>query len=72
VVFLDEPTAGLDPAARRMTWDHVRELRGQGVTVVLTTHLLDEAEELADRVAIVDRGRLVALGTPRRAHPHQP
>jgi ABC-2 type transport system ATP-binding protein len=64
VVFLDEPTAGLDPVARRMTWQHVRELRGQGVTVVLTTHLLDEAEELADRVAIVDRGRLVALGTP--------
>ncbi|MFP5310433.1 MAG: ABC transporter ATP-binding protein [Actinomycetes bacterium] len=64
VVFLDEPTAGLDPAARRMTWDHVRELQGEGVTVVLTTHLLDEAEELADRVAIVDNGELVALGTP--------
>jgi ABC-2 type transport system ATP-binding protein len=64
VVFLDEPTAGLDPAARRLAWDHVRELRDQGVAVVLTTHLLDEAEELADRVAIVDRGRLVALGTP--------
>jgi ABC-2 type transport system ATP-binding protein len=64
VVFLDEPTAGLDPAARRATWEHVRELRADGVTVVLTTHLLDEAEELADRVAIVDRGRLVALGTP--------
>ena len=64
VVFLDEPTAGLDPAARRMAWDHVRELRDDGVTVVLTTHLLDEAEELADRVAIIDRGRLVALGTP--------
>ena len=64
VVFLDEPTAGLDPAARRMAWNHVRELRDDGVTVVLTTHLLDEAEELADRVAIIDRGRLVALGTP--------
>jgi ABC-2 type transport system ATP-binding protein len=64
VLFLDEPTAGLDPAARRLTWDHVRELRSDGVTVVLTTHLLDEAEQLADRVAIVDRGRLVALGTP--------
>ncbi len=64
VVFLDEPTAGLDPAARRVTWEHVRELRGEGVTVVLTTHLLDEAEALADRVAIVDRGRLLALGTP--------
>jgi ABC-2 type transport system ATP-binding protein len=64
VVFLDEPTAGLDPAARRLTWEHVRELRDRGVAVVLTTHLLDEAEELADRVAIVDHGRLVALGTP--------
>jgi ABC-2 type transport system ATP-binding protein len=64
VVFLDEPTAGLDPAARRLTWQHVTELRAGGVTVVLTTHLLDEAEHLADRVAIVDQGRLVALGTP--------
>jgi ABC-2 type transport system ATP-binding protein len=64
LVFLDEPTAGLDPAARRQTWAHVRELRADGVTVVLTTHLLDEAEELADRVAIIDRGRLLALGTP--------
>jgi ABC-2 type transport system ATP-binding protein len=64
VVFLDEPTAGLDPAARRRTWEHVRELQAAGVTVVLTTHLLDEAEELADRVAIVDHGRLIALGTP--------
>jgi ABC-2 type transport system ATP-binding protein len=64
VVFLDEPTAGLDPAARRLTWSHVRELQQAGVTVVLTTHLLDEAEELADRVAIIDQGRLVALGTP--------
>jgi ABC-2 type transport system ATP-binding protein len=64
VVFLDEPTAGLDPAARRLTWEHVRELQADRVTVVLTTHLLDEAEELADRVAIIDRGRLIALGTP--------
>lgn len=64
LVFLDEPTAGLDPAARRRTWEQVRSLQRHGVTVVLTTHLLDEAEELADRVAILDRGRLVALGTP--------
>lgn len=64
VVFLDEPTAGLDPAARRTTWDLVGELRADGVTVVLTTHLLDEAEVLADRVAIIDRGRLIAEGTP--------
>jgi len=64
VVFLDEPTAGLDPAARRATWEHVRHLQERGVTIVLTTHLLDEAEELADRVAILDRGVLVAEGTP--------
>jgi ABC-2 type transport system ATP-binding protein len=64
VVFLDEPTAGLDVAARRMTWEHVRHLQRRGVTIVLTTHLLDEAEELADRVAIIDGGRMVALGTP--------
>lgn len=64
VLFLDEPTAGLDPAGRRATWAHVRELQAAGVTVVLTTHLLDEAEELADRVAIIDAGRLVASGSP--------
>jgi ABC-2 type transport system ATP-binding protein len=64
VLFLDEPTAGLDPAARRETWEHLEELKAAGVTTVLTTHLLDEAERLADRVAIVDHGRLVALGTP--------
>jgi ABC-2 type transport system ATP-binding protein len=64
VVFLDEPTAGLDPQARRLTWQHVRELQEGGVTVVLTTHLLDEAEELADRVLIIDEGRAVAIGTP--------
>ncbi|MBW3577664.1 MAG: ABC transporter ATP-binding protein [Actinobacteria bacterium] len=64
LVFLDEPTAGLDPAARRLTWDILRDLRRTGVTVALTTHLLDEAEELADRVAIIDRGVLVALGSP--------
>jgi ABC-2 type transport system ATP-binding protein len=64
LVFLDEPTAGLDPAARRATWAHITELRTAGVTIVLSTHLLDEAEQLADRVAIIDRGRLVASGTP--------
>lgn len=64
VAFLDEPTAGLDPAARRATWEHVRHLQAAGTTIVLTTHLLDEAEELADQVAIIDRGRLVAAGTP--------
>lgn len=64
LVFLDEPTAGMDPQARRATWDIVRSLKSRGVTVLLTTHFMDEAEELADRVAIVDRGQLVALDQP--------
>jgi ABC-2 type transport system ATP-binding protein len=64
VLFLDEPTAGMDPHARAATWDIVRGLRNDGVTVVLTTHGMDEAEQLCDRLAIVDHGRLVALGTP--------
>jgi ABC-2 type transport system ATP-binding protein len=65
LAFLDEPTTGMDPQARLATWAIVQELRASGTTVLLTTHLLDEAERLADRVAIIDRGRLVALGTPR-------
>jgi ABC-2 type transport system ATP-binding protein len=65
LVFLDEPTAGMDPQARHATWSIVRRLRERGVTVVLTTHLIDEAERLADRVAIVDGGTLIALGSPR-------
>ncbi|MBB1260084.1 ABC transporter ATP-binding protein [Streptomyces alkaliterrae] len=65
LVFLDEPTAGLDPQARRATWELVSALRADGVTVVLTTHHMEEAEELADRVAIVDAGRVVAEGSPR-------
>jgi ABC-2 type transport system ATP-binding protein len=64
LLFLDEPTAGLDPQARLATWDLIAELRAVGVSVVLTTHLMDEAERLADRVAIIDHGRLVAAGTP--------
>ncbi|NLU67494.1 ABC transporter ATP-binding protein [Streptomyces sp. HNM0574] len=64
LVFLDEPTAGLDPQARRATWDLVRELRADGVTVVLTTHYMDEAEELADHVAVVDGGRVIEQGSP--------
>ncbi len=66
LVFLDEPTAGLDPQARRATWDLVRELRADGVTVVLTTHFMQEAEELADDVAIVDAGRVAAQGSPEQ------
>jgi ABC-2 type transport system ATP-binding protein len=64
LVFLDEPTAGLDPQARRATWDLMRELRADGVTVVLTTHYMDEAEQLADDVAIIDSGKVVAQGSP--------
>jgi ABC-2 type transport system ATP-binding protein len=64
LVFLDEPTAAMDPQARRSTWKIVRDLRNRGTTVLLTTHFMDEAEQLANRVAIVDRGRLVALDTP--------
>jgi len=65
LVFLDEPTAGLDPQARRLVWDLVRALRADGVGVLLTTHLMDEAETLADQVVIIDHGRVVASGTPR-------
>src|SRR5579875_2941119 len=64
LVFLDEPTAGLDPQARRTTWSVISGLRDDGVTVMLTTHYLDEAERLADRVAIMVDGRLAALGRP--------
>jgi ABC-2 type transport system ATP-binding protein len=64
LVFLDEPTAAMDPQARRMTWGVIRALRRDGVTVMLTTHFMEEAEQLADRVAIIHRGRLVALDTP--------
>lgn len=65
LVFLDEPTAGLDPQARRATWELVDELRASGVTVVLTTHFMDEAERLADWVHVLDHGRLIASGTPK-------
>ncbi|HSX68486.1 MAG TPA: ABC transporter ATP-binding protein [Nocardioides sp.] len=64
LVFVDEPTAGMDPAARRTTWELLQELRADGVTIVLTTHYLEEAERLADMVHIIDRGALVASGTP--------
>jgi ABC-2 type transport system ATP-binding protein len=64
VAILDEPTAGMDPQARHVTWDLIRELRDDGVAVLLTTHFMDEAERLADIVAVIDRGRLVALDSP--------
>lgn len=63
VVFLDEPSAGMDPQSRRVVWDLVAELRDEGVAVLLTTHLMDEAEHLADRVVVVDHGRVIAQGT---------
>ena len=65
VLFLDEPTTGLDPQARRHLWALVRSLQSRGHTVVLTTHYMDEAEELCDRVAIMDAGRIIALDTPQ-------
>ena len=64
LVFVDEPTAGMDPQARRTTWQLLEELRADGVTIVLTTHYMDEAERLADQVHVIDRGRLIASGTP--------
>ena len=65
VVFLDEMTTGLDPAARRVAWDLIREIRERGSTVVLVTHFMEEAERLCDRIAIMDRGKVVALDSPR-------
>jgi ABC-2 type transport system ATP-binding protein len=65
LVFLDEPTTGFDPAARRAAWDMIRSLRALGKTVLLTTHYLDEAEQLADRVAVMRDGVIVRVGTPR-------
>jgi ABC-2 type transport system ATP-binding protein len=64
IVFLDELTTGLDPQARHATWDLVREIQGQGTTVFVTTHFMEEAERLCDRVAILDHGRIIALETP--------
>ncbi len=66
IIFLDEPTTGLDPQARRNLWDLITEIRSQGTTVVLTTHYMDEAEQLCDRVAFVEAGRIIALDTPDR------
>ncbi len=65
VLFLDEPTTGLDPQARRNLWNVIRRIRSEGKTIVLTTHYMDEAEELCDRVAIMDHGNIIALAPPR-------
>jgi ABC-2 type transport system ATP-binding protein len=72
LVFLDEPTSGLDPQARRLVWELVAALRADGVSVLLTTHVMEEAEELADQVVIIDRGRVVAEGSPRQLTAEHP
>ncbi len=64
VLFLDEPTTGLDPTSRQRVWDAIRQLIGEGVTVLLTTQYLEEADALADRIVVVDHGRVIADGTP--------
>jgi ABC-2 type transport system ATP-binding protein len=64
IIFLDEPTTGLDPQARRNLWDLIREIRDRGTTVVITTHYMDEAEELCDRVAFIDGGHIIGIDTP--------
>ena len=77
IIFLDEPTTGLDPRSRRTMWEIIRGLVARGVTIFLTTQYLEEADQLADRIAVLDHGRLVAEGTaeraqapdPRRPHP---
>ena len=66
LLFLDEPTTGLDPQARRHLWDLVERLKSAGRTIILTTHYMDEAERLCDRVAIMDHGKVIALGTPQQ------
>jgi ABC-2 type transport system ATP-binding protein len=64
IIFLDEPTTGLDPQARRNLWELIRDIRSQGTTIIITTHYMDEAEVLCDRVAIIDSGNIIALNTP--------
>jgi ABC-2 type transport system ATP-binding protein len=64
IVFLDEPTTGLDPQARRNLWDLIKNIRAQGTTVIITTHYMDEAEQLCDRIAIMDEGKIIALDSP--------
>lgn len=64
IIFLDEPTTGLDPQARRNLWDLIRDIRAKGATVIITTHYMDEAEQLCDRIAIMDEGKIIALASP--------
>ncbi len=64
IIFLDEPTTGLDPQARRNLWDLIKEIQSEGTTVIITTHYMDEAELLCDRVAIIDAGKIISLATP--------
>ena len=64
IIFLDEPTTGLDPQARRNLWDLIRDIRKNGTTVIITTHYMDEAEVLCDRVAVIDSGRIIAIDSP--------
>lgn len=66
VFFLDEPTTGLDPQARRNLWDLIKDVRKKGVTVIMTTHYMDEAELLCDRVAVMDNGKIIAVGSPKQ------
>jgi ABC-2 type transport system ATP-binding protein len=66
IIFLDEPTTGLDPQARRSLWELIKDIRQRGTTVIITTHYMDEAEYLCDRIAIIDSGRIIALDTPDR------
>jgi ABC-2 type transport system ATP-binding protein len=66
IVFLDEPTVGMDPQSRHAVWDYITDLKKKGKTVILTTHYIEEAEALCDRVAIIDHGKLIALGSPKQ------
>src|SRR5258707_6782481 len=66
IVLLDEPTAGLDPQARHLVWERLFRLKQRGVTLVLTTHYMDEAEQLCDRLVVMDKGKIVAEGSPRQ------
>ena len=65
IAFLDEPTVGMDPQSRRAVWDLIKELKNHGKTIILTTHYMEEAEDLCDRVGIIDHGKLIALGNPK-------